>query len=373
MGAFLLFCFLCCALSGLVIQPGNASSCPCSHAAFCEPIKNTTRKEIFVFSLQNNASSWLKFDWTKITTVVTVGYTSHELMCLAHSHGARIVVIANFPVANLTDADVQRRWIISYSLLVQSNFYDGINIDFESVILQNQTDLRDAYTKLVRDTNKFFKEVMPYSQVTVDVAWSPNCIDSRCYDIRGLAAASDFLFVMAYDEQSQIYGNCIALANSDYNKTSHGLREYLKLGVKASELVLGVPWYGYDYPCLSLTKDDVCMIKHVPYRGVQCSDAAGRQRDYNSIYPLMVNGSTGGRKWDSSALSPYFDYKDKVSGQMHQVRYDDPTSLKLKYQMAVHLGLRGVGTWNIDSLDYSDAPYAAQQRKLMFDAFPSYQ
>ena len=63
----------------------------------------------------------------------------------------------------------------------------------------------------------------PHVQVTVDVAWSPDCIDSRCYDSKGLALATDFLFVMAYDEQSQIFGKqCVARANSDFTQTHQG-------------------------------------------------------------------------------------------------------------------------------------------------------
>lgn len=350
----------------------TASSCPCKTAALCKPISDTTRKEIFVFSLRNRPSSWAKFDWRKITTVVTVGYVSQELMCLAHENGARIATIANFPLANLTNSNDRARWITDQLQVVTTNFYDGTNIDFEDVILQNQADRRDAYTELVRDTNAAFKKAHSSYQVTVDVAWSPTCIDLRCYDIRSLAAASDFLFVMAYDEQSQIFGDCVAMANSDLNKTSQGLLEYMSLGVSPNQLVLGVPWYGYNYPCLSMSQNDVCALRHVPFRGVACSDAAGHQIDYRDIYPLLVNGSTSGRKWDTLALSPYFNYKDTSTGDMHQVRYDDPQSLGLKTKLAVHLGLRGMGTWNIDSLDYSNAPYAAYQRQLMFDAFPSY-
>ena len=33
-----------------------------------------------------------------------------------------------------------------------------------------------------------------------------------------------------------------------------GLHGYLNLGIKPEQLVLGVPWYGYDYPCLSLSQ-----------------------------------------------------------------------------------------------------------------------
>ena len=65
-----------------------------------------------------------------------------------------------------------------------------------------------------------------FFQVTVDVAWSPDCIDLRCYDNRGLAENTDFLFVMAYDEQSQIFGDkCVGLANSDFYKTLQGESE----------------------------------------------------------------------------------------------------------------------------------------------------
>ena len=111
-------------------------------------------------------------------------------------------------------------------------------------------------------------------QVTFDVAWSPNCTDGRCYDAVGLSRNTDFLVVMAYDERSQIYDSCIASANSAGSTTASGVQSYLDLGIKAEKLVLGLPWYGYNYPCINLTSD-VCYIKPVPFRGASCSDAAG--------------------------------------------------------------------------------------------------
>lgn len=60
-------------------------------------------------------------------------------------------------------------------------------------------------------------------QVTFDVAWAPGCIDSRCYDYVNLAKYVDFLVVMAYDEQSQMYDKvCHAKPNSDIVKTAIG-------------------------------------------------------------------------------------------------------------------------------------------------------
>jgi len=60
-------------------------------------------------------------------------------------------------------------------------------------------------------------------QVSFDVAWSPDCVDGRCYDYKGIADAVDFLVIMAYDQQSQIKeGPCIAKANSPYQQTIDG-------------------------------------------------------------------------------------------------------------------------------------------------------
>jgi hypothetical protein len=114
------------------------------------------------------------------------------------------------------------------------------------------------------------------SQISFDVAWSPNCIDGRCYQYAELALVTDYLVVMSYDERSQIYGPCVAGANSGYNTTTTGILQYRTLGLNTTQLILGVPWYGYNYPCLSLSDDHVCSIDKVPFRGADCSDAAGR-------------------------------------------------------------------------------------------------
>jgi len=48
----------------------------------------------------------------------------------------------------------------------------------------------------------------------VDVAWSPYGIDGRNYDILGVAAAADLLFVMAYDMQSQVAATAHSLSQT---------------------------------------------------------------------------------------------------------------------------------------------------------------
>ena len=57
---------------------------------------------------------------------------------------------------------------------------------------------------------------------------------------------------MAYDMHSQEYERCLAMPNSALPKAEYGLHEYLRRGVPRHKLVLGVPWFGFDYPCAEI-------------------------------------------------------------------------------------------------------------------------
>ena len=68
----------------------------------------------------------------------------------------------------------------------------------------------------------------------------------------------------------------------------------------------------------------------------------------------------------------YFYFKD-AADYVHQVWYDDPKSLKIKFEKAIDLDLRGVGLWQAECLDYfSTLPEERIAVKEMWDAFPSY-
>ena len=247
---------------------------------------------------------------------------------------------------------------------MQSHFADGLNIDIEGVV-QNGTDQPHQLSQLVQLTNTAFKSANPDYQVTFDVAWSPNCIDGRCYDYSTILSNVDFAVIMAYDERSQIFGSCVASANSALSTTVVGLQGYLDLGIPADKLVLGLPWYGYDYPCLSLTDDSVCTIPKVPFRGVNCSDAAGTQHPYNLIRE-QIRATTSFVQWNASLESPFFNYKER-DGQYHQVWFDNTESLSLKYIYAAHVGLRGLAFWSIDFLDYNGSPHDDYLTQEMWD------
>ncbi|KAM4629492.1 di-N-acetylchitobiase [Polymixia lowei] len=337
--------------------------CPCENQELCQQIRKERDFEVFVFDVGGKA--WRSYNWSMVTTVATFGKYDAELMCYAHSKGARVVLKGDVPLSYIVDQDNRTAWITEKVNLAKSQFMDGINIDIEHEVQQGSPEYH-ALTALVKETTEAFHREIPGSQVSFDVAWSPNCIDKRCYDYVAIAESCDLLFVMSYDEQSQIMGDCIAMANAPLSQTTNGYLQYLDLKINPNKLVMGVPWYGYDYPCLNLSQEGVCSIAKVPFRGAPCSDAAGKQKPYSWIMK-QVNNSMSGRLWDNQQQAPYFNYKDQ-KGQIHQVWYDDPDSICAKAGLVKSKELRGIGMWNGNILDYSDEPVAQQQTAMMWNA-----
>ncbi len=157
--------------------------------------------------------------------------------------------IGDVPLSYIVDPVNRTAWIQEKVQLAKSQFMDGINIDVEQAVETGSPEYY-ALTALVKETTQSFHTEIPgsqvnsisvrivsyccfkspwrtmssyhKSQVSFDVAWSPKCIDKRCYDYLAIADSCDLLFVMSYDEQSQIWGDCIAMANAPFIQTLTG-------------------------------------------------------------------------------------------------------------------------------------------------------
>ena len=313
--------------------------CPCADTSLCAPIVSkfpVAELEVYGFGGGNGST----VDFTRVTTVAWA--SDPQLMCAAHAAGARVVMAAPQPEKVLTSNDtVRASWVADAVAMVLAKFGDGLVFDWESPCSVGCAE-QHWYATLIAETRAAFRKLSPAYQVSVCVAWSPDGIDGRDYDIGAFAAAADLLYVMDYDTRSQIFDACIAGANAPYFGMVHGLSRYLALGVRPSQIILGVPWYGYRYPCVvgTASSAEVCPIAEVPFRGINCSDAAGRELSHDAILAKLPHSSTG-RRWDSYQRAPYFNTVE--GGRTVQYWYDDEESLKPKYVHARALGLRGVG------------------------------
>uniref|UniRef100_A0A8C0D3K9 Uncharacterized protein n=1 Tax=Balaenoptera musculus TaxID=9771 RepID=A0A8C0D3K9_BALMU len=74
----------------LALRVGLGADCPCQAPALCRPITHRPDFEVFVFDVGHK--TWKYYDWSQITTVILFSNYDSELMCYAHSKGARVVL-----------------------------------------------------------------------------------------------------------------------------------------------------------------------------------------------------------------------------------------------------------------------------------------
>ncbi|XP_067847016.1 di-N-acetylchitobiase-like [Heptranchias perlo] len=350
------------ALTGHLTVLAVTWTCPCTFLSGKLLKVRTDNGAVFVFDV--GGKDWKYYDWFKVTTIAAFGPYDPELLCYAHANQVRVVLRGVFSLWNTVYKQRREKWVDKQLQLAKRQFMDGINLDV------NIADKKPSigYFKipqLVSETMDVFHREIPGSQVTFNVPWSPDCIDGRCYDFLRIANSCDFLFVMSYDMQSQMWDNCFAKANAPYYQTLSGYSAYINLGIDSRKLVLGVPWYGYDYPCTQFFETGRCVLEKIPFRGAPCSNAAGRQVPYKEIVQ-HVHKSITGRYWDDEQKVPSYIYM--VNNTFHEVWYDDPQSISIKSAIMKKLRLRGIGMWNGNMLNYSDDHFIVKQTEDMWNA-----
>jgi di-N-acetylchitobiase len=365
----------------LSLLPFSGSACPCSNPKWCDTIEGPPIRptgEVFGFygsfvKANNSLPIGQDMNWTHVSTIAWAD--QDEIMCLSHQHGVRAVLGAP-RIENLTAlADPLHRsaWIHTALERVVRTHRDGMVFDFEDPLPKASLE-GDVYALLIAETRSTFHQFNPSLQITTCVPWSPNNIDGRSYPFRKLAEASDALYVMDYDTRSQIFDACLAGANAPLAGMIAGMTEWFNLGVNPHKLILGVPWYGYKYPCLPGTTPDAiyCPIKAVPFRGVNCSDAAGKEFGHADIVnTIHATGATVRRDENTQTLFFNTVEQDPASGDaiVYQYWMEDPVLSRQKYGWAREQGLAGVGPYVFHNLDPVYQPEESQAMWSTFDVF----
>lgn len=282
----------------------------------------------------------------------------------AHDNGTRVVLtltqMENWPILALLDNPDAWENAINQSVnLVKERGIDGVNVDFEY-----QGDPGDYYREkfsqfVLNLTQKMHQEVGG-SKVTVSV-YAASVKDPKLYDIASLSKNSDGIFMMAYDfalpnsdnamPTAPLYGYKEGLYWYDVSTAVDDFLSYMP----ASKLILGVPWYAYNYVVYepSVKAETVGRSVTQTYSAIQ-----------DNINPNMsdiVNYKSG---WDNVGKVSWKAYLRASSGAWRMVFLDDVRSLTEKFDFVKSKNLLGVGMWALGFDDGKSEFWALLENKF---------
>ncbi len=270
------------------------------------------------------------------------GYESADLASLitrAHRAGVRVVLtVKSFSQTTLDqlthDPGAATTLAVSLERAITAKEMDGVNFDLEG---EGPAD-RGGLVRLIAKVSTMLRGLDPYWQITMDTYGSSAVDSTGFFDIKALAPYVNAFFVMAYDMGSMSTPSPTAPL-SGYDPSDLSVIDGYLGVVPASKVILGVPFYGYEWPT------------NGGYFGAAASGAP------TPLTYAQIANSSWPVYWDTTSSTPWTSFQ--VAGQWYEVYYDDPTSLALKADLANFFSLRGVGIWALGMAGNDPAMMAA--------------
>lgn len=247
----------------------------------------------------------------------------------AHDSGTKVILVLrafdNDTIESvLLNKQKQKKLIDKTIEILKLKNLDGVNIDFEYVGSPPK-NVRDQFTAFVDSFRSSCRLSLVACDVSVD-AYADAATSDRLWDFPALAPLIDYIVVMAYD---------FTRPSSDYSGPVAPL-DQIKLAIQAyammvpqNKLLLGVPYYGYEWPTYS--KEPISKTSDIGYIAT-----------YKRIKELIL-GASSQLGWDENSFTPYLISTE--SGKTTQIFYDDARSLGLKYDFVNEANLGGVALW----------------------------
>jgi spore germination protein len=219
----------------------------------------------------------------------------------------------------ISTAWLRKKFVNNIYFLLDSHDYKGVVIDFEQVKTRDRDNLNQFIKELAERLHPAGMEVM--------MAVPPKEGDqvptySTSYDYQTLGKYLDKMFLMTYDWHWP-GGPSGPIAPVDRVKAT---LDYATSVVDKSKLMLGIPQYGYDWV-------------------IGTSKRSGSA--YSTQHAIdLYTGYQSPVHYDENAAAPWFRYVDN-KGNLHEVWFEDPRSLLVKFRLVRQYGLAGMGCWHL--------------------------
>ena len=273
----------------------------------------------------------------------TTAYLSADAVAVtnaAHARGVRVVPTfqlfdsGSLPkmTAFLGSVPAQNRFISQALDLMARRSADGANFDFEPM---SATTTPSYLAFLARFRSAMIGRFPDAQLVNATSAGAPSSL------ITGLVPLVNKQFVMTYNYRwsgSTVTGAIAPLAHASRNVQIH-IKRFMAYA-PASSLIMGVPYYGYDWPVTSTVPNATVQSNKAKF-GAVTSISYSAARTFLATHPSVV------RNYDVLEGSAFYTYWDASHGTYRQVYFEDERSAAAKYDYAIGAGLAGVGIWTL--------------------------
>ncbi|MBL7897993.1 MAG: T9SS type A sorting domain-containing protein, partial [Crocinitomicaceae bacterium] len=300
-------------------------------------------------------SAYTNYDWSLLThfsffsyevnpadgePLTTHGWATSSAVDAALANGVKVTLCVTLfggtdLAAFLTNSTAKQNLIDNLINLVQTRGAHGVNIDFEGLPASQKTN----FANFMVDLSNQMHTAIPGSEVSTvlyAVDWSD------VFDFSIMEPEVDHYIVMGYAyyyQGSGSTGPCDPLYHfgSSYNYTlSKTTTDYIDGGCPKNKLVMGLPYYGYEWPTTSLT---------IP----SATTGSGVARTFEYVMDnTSGNYSTGNHTWDNDSYTDIYAFN---SGGNKQCFISLEDAFRKRLQHVRTSGIAGIGIW---ALGYDD-------------------
>ncbi len=193
----------------------------------------------------------------------------------------------------------------------------GINIDIENLPKEDRPHLSAFMSELA---DKFHaKKLLVTIDVPAKTRDAPEAEWAGPFDYVALGKSCDLVMLMAYDEHWSA-GSPGPIGSAPWVRR---VLEYATSVIPREKVVLGVPFYGYDWP----------------------EQGRAKSHTTKSVEALIAKVKPE-IKWDDEGKYHWFTYTAE-DGVKREVWYEDPDSLKHKVSLAQEYGVAGISIWRL--------------------------
>ncbi len=309
--------------------------------------RTSLNKRVFGYHPYWSGSSWVNYRWDLLSDLCYFSYevdpatgnpiTTHDwetaaVIDTALARGVKVHLCVTLFSGHATFfGNPQAMQNLTMNLIdkVLERGAHGINIDFEAVPSYQKQPMTDYLTSLAGALHV----AAPGTELSIA---APAVNWNNTFDMQALGPVLDLVMIMAYDYYwggSSMAGPVSGLwpmSGTFPYGVARSLTSYQAAGVKPDKILIGVPYYGREWPVTANT---------FPANTTGTGSAV--------LYRTIMAGSSGNYSpenhyWDYRSYNPYFSF---FTTHWRQCFYDDVRSLGVKYDLVNRRNTAGIGIW----------------------------